>query len=360
MSIDELSRPAPARECADAAIICVTHNSADLVAGFLHAVRADDTTATYRVVVVDSASTDGTPEVVRAVSPAVDICVMTANCGYAAGINVGVDHVRRTGGARAFVVANPDVLLGPGAVRLLVNALELEGVGVSCPKVVDQHGVRDDSLSRLPNVWAGLVSACVGARRTAALGLPVEVIRDTSAYGRAHAVGWACGGLLAISGQCLDRVGPWNEEYFMYEEEVDFCERVAQAGLLVWYVPQAVVVRTVFGDANAPWRHALSQINRIRRESRTGRGALRRAQFVLENALRLRRARSRAALWAVITDATPDQVMRRYRDDTRIRVGPRDPSDPSMPADYVVLTGERVPSTRAVPSLTRAAGGGAR
>jgi Predicted glycosyltransferases len=319
----------------DVAIICVTHNSIELIADFLRAALDDCAGGSQRIVVVDSASTDGTPEAARAVSTVVDVCVMAGNYGYAAGINVGIDHVRGTGGAGAFVVANPDVLLGPGNVALLVDALALEDVGVSCPMIMDQYGVRDDSLNRLPNVWTGLVGAVLGGRGTAVLGLPVEVVRDTSAYERAHAVGWACGGLLAISEECLTRVGLWNEEYFMYEEEVDFCQRVAQAGLRVWYVPDAVVTRAVFSDANAPWRHALSQINRIRREDHSGGGSLRRTQFVLENLLRLWRPRSRAALWAVITNATPGQVIHRYRPGSQIEVGA---ATPSAPAPYAVLS----------------------
>ncbi len=311
------NRPA----AADVAIICVTHNSADLIAEFIHTAAAGVSLKAQRIVVVDNASTDGTPEAARAAAADVDVCVLAENRGYAAGINVGIDHVRRTGGAAAFIVANPDVRLGSETVARLTDALKLPEVGVTCPMIVDQHGVRDDSLSRLPNVWAGLVSAFVGARWSAALGLPVEVLRDEAAYQRAHAVGWACGGLLAISDECSTSVGPWNEEYFMYEEEVEFCERVQHDGRLVWYVPDAVVTRIVSSDANAPWRHALSQINRIRRDDRAGRGSLRRAQFVVENVLRLRRARSRAALWAILTGASPAAVMHRYHPDASIEVG---------------------------------------
>lgn len=350
MTLDVLGLEGAPRPRADAAIICVTHNSADLIEDFLH--RAlDDCAGVHRIVVVDSASTDGTPEAARAVSPAVDVCVMERNCGYAAGINVGVDHVRRTGGAAAFIVANPDVLLESGATARLLDALAREGVGVSCPMIVDQHGVRDDSLSRLPNVWTGLVSAVIGGRLTAAIGLPVEVLREESAYQRAHAVGWACGGLLAISAECLEQVGMWNEAYFMYEEEVDFCERLAHAGLLVWYVPEAIVTRVVSSDANAPWRHALSQINRIRRESTNGGGGLRRSQFVIENLLRLRRARSRAALWAVLRNATPQQVMGRYHPGSDIEVGPVAPSSPTT---YSVLSTAAALHTGSVASLETA------
>lgn len=351
-TVDEvMSERGPAK----VAIVCVTHNSADLIAGFLCRALDGQVEGTHRIVVVDSGSTDDTPAVASAVSPAVDVCVMARNCGYAAGINVGIDHVRRTGGAAAFVVANPDVLLGADAVQPLLEALALDDVGVSCPMIVDQRGDRDDSLSRLPNVWTGFVSAMIGARLTAALGLPVEVLRDERDYRHAHPVGWACGGLLAISAECIDRVGLWNEAYFMYEEEVDYCERLSRHGLLIWYTPGAVVVRAVSSDANAPWRHALSQINRVRRESMSGRGSLRRAQFVIENILRVRRARSRAALWAVLSNATPQQVMNRYRPGSDIAVGP---AVPAAPAPYGVLAGAAVRHGDAAAPLDVSVGGG--
>lgn len=122
----------------------------------------------------------------------------------------------------------------------------------------------------------------------------------------------------------------------MYEEEVDFCERVASAGLLVWYVPDAVVTRFVSDDANAPWRHALAQVNRVRRDRRHGRAGRRRTQLVVEDLMRLHRARSRAALRAVVTGATPEQVMDRYYSGSRVAVGPQ---TPSTVARYAVLVG---------------------
>lgn len=314
---------------AELAIVCVTHDSAHLLADFLRAALSGHHPGAHRLVVVDSASTDDTVSATCGLSPLVEVCVMTQNRGFAAGINVGVDHVRRTGGAHAFVVVNPDVLLTMAQAATLVAALGLRGVGIACPMIVDQHGVRDDTLSRMPGALSGLVSAFVGSRAAGSLGLTTEVLRDEGWYDAPHAVGWATGGALAISDECLRRVGPWTEEFFMYEEEVDFCERASHVGFRVWYTPAAVVTRIVAPDADAPWRHALSQVNRLRREHDTWRGSVRRVQFVVENSLRLHRPRSRAALWAVLHRATPLEVMGRYHPNARIAVGPAAPVQPT-------------------------------
>ncbi len=298
------------------AVVCVTHRSGALLEGYVSALRAASVSPGVRLVMVDSGSPDDTPERAARLAPNADNVRLAENRGYSAGINAGIAHVRATGGADVFVIANPDMRPDPGSLDALVAGLKEHGAGITCPRLVDQSGTLQPSLRRMPTVGAVWAEAFLGGPRAEGVGLPAEVVRDASAYTRAHCVGWATGGLLAVSDECSAAVGRWNEGYFLYEEEVDFCERAGQAGYPTWYIPGASAMRLGGDDDVAPWRQALMRRNRVRRmgEGHPVQGMIVAAALVTGDLMRaaLGRREARAGLWSVLTRATPESIMRRY------------------------------------------------
>lgn len=306
--------PQPLR--VDVAVIVVTHNSREQVPDLVAAVRAGASASAMRLVFVDSGSTDDTVDEVARVAPQADVLALDGNRGYAAGINAGVAHVRASGGSIFYLLANPDMFPDPGAIDTLVAALERPGVGVACPRLRGQDGRRQDSLRAAPTIATTWAEALIGGPLAARLRLPSEAIRGEGRYAVEGAVGWATGGLVAVSEACARDVGPWTENLFLYEEEVDFCVRAAERGWVTWYVPEADAVRSVDDSELAPWRQALMRRNRVRRVSTRSRatGVAVASGLALGDALRsvLGRPEARAGLWAVLHRATPEQVMRRY------------------------------------------------
>lgn len=301
------------------ALICVTHDSADHVPGFAAAV--DRCTGAVRVVYVDSGSSDDTLRVAAEVSPDADICRLPANRGFAAGFNAGVEHVRASGGADVYVIANVDVRPDENCLSVLAAGLSVPGVGITCPTLRDEDGRRQDSLRNEPSAGATWALAVLGGARAERLGLPVEVIGRPSAYESQHDVGWATGGLLAISEACLRTTGAWSEHMFMYEEEVDFCLRAAAAGFSTRFIPEAGAVRETGHDRPSPWRVALIRGNRVARLTGVTRASVRCA-LLLTDMRRMHRKDARAGLWALLTGATPQGVMARYLPRAKVEVSP--------------------------------------
>lgn len=300
----------------DVAVIVVTHGSAALLPGLFASLRAGVVDRSSRVVVVDSGSADATLALAGELAPEADVLTLDGNRGYAAGINAGVAHVRSTGGAGAYLLANPDTRPDPGSVDLLVDALDQQGVGVACPRLRDQHGARQDSLRTMPSIATAWTESVLGGRLAARLGLRTEVVYDERVYTRTGPVAWATGGLLAVKEACSRDVGPWVEHLFLYEEEVDFCLRARERGWATWYVPGAGAVRQVDASELAPWRQGLMRRNRVRREraDSRSRGAAVAVALALGDALRALAGRreARAGLWSVVHHATPEDVLRRY------------------------------------------------
>jgi GT2 family glycosyltransferase len=151
----------------------------------------------------------------------------------------------------------------------------------------------------------------------AKLGLPTELIRDPSRYSVDGPVGWATGGLILIDASCADAVGPWDESYFMYDEEVDYSLRAADLGYPVWYVHEAHATHLGGADRAAPWADALTKRNRVRTLARR-RGsffaAIAAAGLIIGSAMRAAAGRpaARAGLWALVTSASPAEIRARY------------------------------------------------
>lgn len=320
------------------AILCVTHRSAELIADFAAALPAALAPLRARTVVVDSGSPDNTCTAVADLLPDADLCRLSSNRGFAAAINAGVEHVFRTGGADAVLILNPDIRLAPGSVPELLRVLDDPRVGAAAPRLVDETGALLYSLRRPSSVSATWCEAILGGPLATRLGLPSEVIRDAAVYLRPTDVGWATGGALMISARALAEVGPWEESYFLYEEEVDYLLRLRDHGFAVRYTPSAEATRLV-GRASVPgWIHGLMATNRVRHMARRPGGRWRapvfRAALLAGSLLRLVAGRREVypAVWALSrAKRGPRAVMDRFRPDGNADVRARDASVGSWP-----------------------------
>lgn len=260
------------------ALIVVTYNSAAVVPGLADSLPRglaglpDD--EPVRVVVVDNASTDATVQVVRDLLPTAEVVELDRNAGYAAGINAGL---RRVGDDEAVVVLNPDLSLHDRCVVRLLEVLSDPAVGVAVPRMRTSGGQVAHSLRREPSAARAWAEAVLGGTRAGRWGVG-EVVADADAYQSAHDAEWATGAALAISPAARAAVGAWDESFFLYSEEVDWCRRVRSAGLRVRFVPGAEVThRGGLYDADAGlWRILMA--NRVRDHARH-HGPLARTSF---------------------------------------------------------------------------------
>lgn len=241
-------------------VVVVTYNSAAHLPGLVGSLDAAlEGVAEWELVVADNASSDGSAELAGRLAPAARIVPMGRNAGYAAAINAAVARSRPDFDT---LVLNPDVRLGAGSVQRLQAALREGGVGVAVPRLVDDDGRTWPSLRREPSPVRAWGEAVLGGRLSAALGVS-ETVAVGPDYERSSTVEWATGAVLLISAECSATVGPWDERYFLYSEEVDYFRRVREAGLRAVYVPDAVAFHAqgeYQGDAGL-WRLLLA--NRV-------------------------------------------------------------------------------------------------
>ena len=205
-------------------VIIVNWNGGDYLFSCLAALR-QQTLRPAEVVVVDNASADGSAAVARERFPEVRMIQTGANLGFAAGVNVGL----RSSTGQLVALLNPDAVPEPGWLEALVDGIEQgHDVGMAAslmlfadqPDVINSAGI---ALNVLGIAWDYLGGASVSA------GLqPQEVFGP-------------CAGAALYRRDMLEQLGGFDEDFFMYLEDVDLAWRAQAAGWRCRYVPGARV-----------------------------------------------------------------------------------------------------------------------
>ena len=217
-------------------VIVVSWNTRDLTLGCLQAI-ANGMTTPHELVVVDNASSDDSAGAVRKKFRSATIIESGENLGFAGGVNLGFEHSR----ADNILLINPDARPEPGAIDLLADYLAFTPeAAIVGPRLLNLDGSLQPSAHRFySSAWSLLENALVARlwpwrhRRSPVLTL---FSHDTS-----REVDWVSGACLLARREVFERVGPLDESFWMYGEEVDWQWRAHKAGFRTHFLPDAVV-----------------------------------------------------------------------------------------------------------------------
>lgn len=172
-----------------------------------------------RCLLVDCLSTDGSVAAVREAFPAVDILELPQNRGYSGNNNVGLREAVERHRADWIFVLNEDTSLAPDCLeRLLIAAGGDPTIGVLGPLVFhsDEPAVIESAGGGLSPAWRGYH---VGQNETD-LGQHVGTVD----------VAWICGCALLARREVFESIGYFDDRFFMYWEETEWCVRASTAG----------------------------------------------------------------------------------------------------------------------------------
>jgi N-acetylglucosaminyl-diphospho-decaprenol L-rhamnosyltransferase len=241
----------------DLSLIVVTHNRREAALATLSSASASLGDISSELLVVDSGSTDGTPDAIEDTFP--EACVTRApNRGFAAGNNIALRQAR----GRYALLLNPDVLIEQGTFADLVAALDRRPeVGIASVLQQSADGHLLASIRRFPTPARHLGEA-VGAARLAALRHLQEPDTEYEEYAHERSVEWLVGAFLCARREAIEQVGLLDESFFLYAEETDWCLRFRQHGWDVRHIP-VMTVTHVKGDMSRP--KAVAQLELSRR-----------------------------------------------------------------------------------------------
>ncbi|MEO6503049.1 MAG: glycosyltransferase family 2 protein [Jatrophihabitantaceae bacterium] len=190
------------------------------------------------VLLADNGSSDGAPEA-AAERPGVTLISTGGNLGYGGGVNAGVAATS----ADWVVAANPDVVWDPGSIDVLLAATaRWPRAGALGPLIRQPDGQVYPSARALPTLGQGIGHAVFGWFWP---GNPWSTrYRHEKQEPTERTAGWLSGSCLLLRREAFESVGGFDPAYFMYFEDVDLGERLADAGWLNVYVPEAAVTHT--------------------------------------------------------------------------------------------------------------------
>ncbi len=194
----------------------------------------------FELIVVDNASTDDTLAMLQAEFPAVIVILNNKNDGFARPYNQALRHSQ----GRYMLVLNPDTIILPGAFNELVRYMDAHPeVGICGPKVLNRDGSLQKACRRgVSRPWAAFsyfsgLSALFPHSKL--FGGYLLNYLDEDMVQEVDGVSGSC---MLIRRQVVNDVGLFDERFFAYQEDADYCFQVKNAGWKVVYLPSARII----------------------------------------------------------------------------------------------------------------------
>jgi GT2 family glycosyltransferase len=228
------------------AIVIVNYNAGCDLRGCLSSIAEHLTGFDWKAVVIDNCSTDGSEQAVASFAPRVSLVQNTQNLGFARAINQGMAATT----APFVLLLNPDARLLSGAVEsMYAELLSHPECGVIGPAIVNEDGSIQGSARGDPDMITGLFGRSTLLTRLfprSALARRNVMTSVASRPGETSVeVDWVSGASMLLRRDVFNQVGGFDERFFLYWEDADFCRRVRTAGSRVRYHPDARVVHAV-------------------------------------------------------------------------------------------------------------------
>jgi N-acetylglucosaminyl-diphospho-decaprenol L-rhamnosyltransferase len=214
------------------------------------------------VILVDNASTDGTPAMVGTAYPQVRLIANRVNRGFTGANNQGI----AAAGGEYILLLNPDTeVIGDALNRLVAYLEQHPRVGLVGPRLLNPDGTTQSSRRRLPTLPILFLESTWLEGLTPKGLLKAHYMLDRSDASDQE-VGWVTGAAMLVRRAVIEQVGVLDEGFFMYSEELDWCRRIRDAGWEVAYTPTSEIIH--YGGKSseqvAPARHIYFQSSKVR------------------------------------------------------------------------------------------------
>jgi GT2 family glycosyltransferase len=223
----------------DVSIVLVNWNTRDILCNCLRSVYEQTEHATFEVIVVDNASSDGSHEMVRRQWPQVRLICNNENRGFAAANNQGIELAD----GRYVLLLNSDTIVLDGAIQKTFVFAEQhpEAAVVSC-RVLNGDGTLQHSCFKFPSLFNLLLSVLYLNK----------LFPRSKLFGREEMTWWdkndvrqvdvVAGCYMLVRREAIEQVGRLDTDYFMYGEETDWCWRFRRAGWNNLFFPGADII----------------------------------------------------------------------------------------------------------------------
>lgn len=207
----------------------------------------------YPVVFVDNGSEDKSSECVGKIFPDLKIIRLPSNLGFSAGTNRGLEWVCKQG-YEFCLILNNDVILDKAMVNEMLSVADYhKDCAMVMPRIM-HFPLKVKNRNSRRNIWSD-----GGYYRKFPPSIKLKDNRRNINFNDARSIEFAPGCALLIRCEALDKVGLFDENFFLFFEDWDFSIRVRKADFSIWCAPQAIlhhkVSRSTMKNPNLYWKH---------------------------------------------------------------------------------------------------------
>lgn len=240
----------------DLAIVIISFNTRQLTLECIESIFKYTERIDYKIVVVDNASKDGSAQALEDLAKknkTLRVIKNRENLGFSAGNNQGA----KAGSARYILFLNSDTKVKNNVIGEVVGWMDKNmEVGASGVKLVGGDGRVQESGGYFPTLVRVLswmtIQDIPGVDFLIKPFHPLKGkagINGTNFFRGFREIDWLIGACLMVRSVSFEKVGGWDESYFMYTEDVDICYKIKKAGFKIYYLPQWEI--THYGGASS-------------------------------------------------------------------------------------------------------------
>ncbi len=244
-------------------IIILNFNNREIISKSLNLLKDIKKQVSSEVVVVDNASCDKSVEMMKNNFPEIKLIENKENIGFSAGNNLAVKKAK----GRYLLFINGDVLVSPENILLLLKFLRKnKKIGVVTPKLKLRDGRMDSDCHRgFPTPWGAFCYFSGLEKIFPRNRLFSQYHQFYLNLDKPHQIDACCGAFMLVRREVGDRIGWWDENYFFYGEDIDFCYRAKEKGWQIFYYPKAKAIH--YKGASSGLREETKDI-KINRQTR--------------------------------------------------------------------------------------------
>lgn len=236
----------------DVSIIFVNYKTKDLTINAIKSVVEKTQGIDFEIFVVDNNSQDGSIEAIEKEFPQINIIKNTANTGFGAANNIAIKRAK----GKYILCLNTDTLLINNAIKIMYDFMEKEdskNIAVCGGTLYNENSNYIMSYANFPNLFNSLSFSWILKRL-------FPMIRNKKEPTNIKEVDFITGADIFFRKSILDKVGLFDETFFMYAEEVDLCKRIKNEGYSIKIIPQAKIIHLEEKSSKNFWENSRMRV----------------------------------------------------------------------------------------------------
>lgn len=222
----------------DISIVIVSFNTRELLRQCLLSAMEECASIKSEIIVIDNASKDKSAEMVKESFPTVKLIQNQVNLGFAAANNLGFRQAR----GEFIVLLNSDAFLHKGSLKLALRRIEGNPTaGLGGGRLIGRDGSWQPSARMFPSILNDFLHLSGLAAKYPDSHFFGRADRTWASAQESTETDWVPGAFAIARREVLEKVGFFDERFFLYYEEVDLCQRIKQAGYSIWYWADVVI-----------------------------------------------------------------------------------------------------------------------